>query len=276
MSEKIDLHIHTNASDGSMTPEEIFQMALQYKLKAISITDHNTIDSIEKGITLAKDGRIEFIPGIELTVNWHHQEEHLLGYFYDYRYPELVSFLRGTPARIRRRTAQKIIEKMRKMNVEVSMKEYDEVAKHLGSGSSPLLQLLIEKGYVKDTVGYIKKYACPGGPAHISNYAIADIKEAISLIHRAGGLAVLAHPGWSGEMRRTSDYLPIDDTVIGELVQYRLDGIEAFSTCHKVETRNYYSQIAIKHNLLVTAGSDFHSYKLGGKMGSVPSDYEYG
>ena len=268
MKGQIDLHVHTTASDGGYSPEEVFKKAKDVGLSAIAITDHDSVGSIERAILIGKKMEIEFIPGIELTTYWsekNDREFHILGYYFDYKNKELLSVLEKCQKE-RENRAKKIVKKLNKLGFTILFKEVDELAK--GSIGMPhIADVVIKNSENKNkffeifekipNVGeFIEKYMTIGKPAYTKKYAIEPF-EAIDLIHKANGIAILAHPGW--------DILIGEEFVIKQFAEWGADGIEAI---HGKETEGeskkcieYFSEMAKKYNLIITGGSDFHSDK---------------
>lgn len=276
MSKLIDLHVHTTASDGDYSPEEIVKKAKDIGLSAIAIADHDSVAGIEKAIRAGNDLSvqagmdIEIIPAMELTTYWSKKDNkkfHILGYYFDYKNEELLSILEKCQ-RSREERAKKIVEKLNELGFVITYEKVDELAK--GSIGMPHIAEVVIKNLeneekflnifkkIPDVGEFIKGYLVIGKPAYTKKYAIEPF-EAIDLIHKVGGVAVLAHPGWD---------IPFgDETIIKQFADWGIDGIEAI---HGKETKEesekyikYFSEMAKKYNLIITGGSDFHSDKDG-------------
>jgi len=277
MKKLIDLHVHTTASDGDYSPEEIVKMAKDSGLSAIAISDHDSVSGIEKAIKSGKENQIEIVPAVELTTYWsekNRKEFHILGYYFDYKNEELLSILNKCQKN-REERAKKIIEKLNKLGFVIVYEDVDKLAK--GSIGMPHVAEVVVKNPINqkkifDDFGeiltidkFIKIYMTIGKPAYTEKRAIEPF-EAIDLIHKIGGVAVLAHPCWDVQIG--------DEFTIKQFVDWKVDGLEVIQGKETKEESltyiEYFSSIAKKYNLLITGGSDFHSdkdNKPGGERG---------
>lgn len=268
MGKLIDLHVHTTASDGDYSPEEIVKKSKDVGLSAIAITDHDSVESIDGAIKIGKKINVEVIPGVELTTYWSKRDDkefHILGYYFDYKNEELLSVLKECQ-KSRENRAKKIIEKLNQLGFIISFEDVDKLAK--GSIGMPHIaetviknsknEQVLFKNFAKipDIGEFIQKYMIVEKPAYIKKYAMEPF-EAINLIHKINGIAVLAHPGW--------DINIVDENTIKQFSDLDIDGIE---TIHGKKTKEeslicieYFSEMAKKYNLIITGGSDFHSDK---------------
>jgi 3',5'-nucleoside bisphosphate phosphatase len=250
----IDLHSHTRYSDGSASPAELVELASSAGARAIAITDHDTIGGLAEGRSAAARLGLEFINGIEISAEYQPGTMHILGYFIDDGSEELALALEQL-RRARDDRNPQIARLLRGIGIDIS---YEEVAATAGNnvvGRPHFARLMFEKGYVVSIKEAFDKYLAKGGAAYVEKRRLSP-RESIALIHTGGGVAVLAHPYQLG--------LPWGqlETEIKGLVELGLDGIEAVYSRHSPQDRIAYSELAARHGLLITGGSDFHgSYK---------------
>jgi 3',5'-nucleoside bisphosphate phosphatase len=244
---KVDLHIHTTASDGKFTPVEIVQKARQAGLSYIAICDHDSIEGVVSAREAAlKNPGITVISGTEINTDIPAGELHILGYEYDLNNPELKQTLeRLRNSRVER--AQKIINKLRKMGIKIDFVRVQELAGEGSIGRPHIAQAMLEKGYINSFREAFMKYINRGGPAYVERDKITPA-EAIQLIVRAGGLPVLAHP-------MTFDNF---EAAIAELKPAGLVGMEVYYNNYSTEQIQNLLQIAEKSGLIPTGGSDYH------------------
>lgn len=259
----VDLHVHTTASDGSVTPEEIVKQASSLGLEAVAITDHDTIEGIEPALNAARPTGLEVIPGVELSTVYQDKRVHILGYLVDLHEPDFLAqlaFLRSTRlARI-----SKMVQKLREMGFAVTMERVLAISSGGSVGRPHVAQALMESGVVETMADAFEKYIGRGCPAYVPRFKYAPA-TAVHLIRGAGGVPVLAHPGLSD----CSDLLP-------DLVAEGLLGLEAYYPGHTWELTAYYCRQARQLGLFVTGGSDFHGpgHKDGSQLGTVTVPYK--
>ncbi len=239
-----DLHTHTNFSDGTFSPQEVIRLAKQSNLYAIAITDHDTVRGLDAAQEESLRQGIEFIPGIELTAETNSAEAHFLGYFIDWRQRWLQDKLQEI-ANVRVERMHQMVEKLKSLGIEI---EAEDVFKLAGRGSVGRLHLaraMQEKGICSVHEAF-QKYIGDKGPAYVVRFMLSP-KEAIGVIIRLRGVAVLAHP-----------YNLEQKDIISSFVDMGLRGIEVYYPEHDANTVQYYKSLAEKSGLLVTGGSDFH------------------
>jgi predicted metal-dependent phosphoesterase TrpH len=245
-----DLHIHTNLSDGTHSPEEIIELAKKAGLKTIAVTDHDTVDGLERAIIQGEKSGVEVIPGIEFTTEVPRTEIHILGYFVDYKNPQFLEML-GKIQQGRVNRIYKMVEKLKGLGVEIEAEEVFKLSGEGAPGRPHVARVLIQKGAVGNFREAFRKYLEFRGPAYVSHYRLTPI-EAIKLILDAGGIPVYAHPG-------TSSY----DAIIPELMTSGLLGLEVYYISHSILQARHYLSLAKKYGLLITGGSDYHGLKSG-------------
>jgi hypothetical protein len=252
-----DLHVHTSYSDGTLTPAQLVKEALKRRIHALAIVDHDTIGAIAEAKDCAKGEDLEIIPGIEMTAQYENQEVHVLGYFLDYQSPELLKQLELMQSnRVER--AYKIIENLGKLGVRLNPDTVFGISGRATVGRMHIARALVKDGLVGSTSAAFREYIGDKSPAYVLGFRLS-VAEAISLIHNAGGVAVLAHP-----------YILHNDDLITEFAGYGLDGLEIYYPEHSQSMINFYADLAKRLNLLVTGGSDFHgSAKPDVKLGMV-------
>ena len=253
--EGVDLHAHTTASDGSLTPTELVSAAAKLGLRAIAVTDHDTIGGLSEARDAATGihGGIEFISGIELAVEDDNGRFHLLGYLFDQDDSELADTL----VALRRRRAarnEKILVKVQELQLDLS---WDDVMAEVPEGGEVIgrphiAAAMVRRGIVADRQEAFDKYLAQGAPLYFPKGGLTP-KDAIALLHRAGGIAVMAHPGLS----KWSEPEKLEAYII-ELKAQGLDGVEVYYSQHTPEQIEAYAAIAKRLGLIATGGSDFH------------------
>lgn len=244
---RADLHLHTTCSDGMLTPETVVQIANKLKLRAIAITDHDTIDGIAPALREAKKySDLEVIPGIEINTHYEGQEIHILGYYIDYKEDYLKQTLTEFQEyRILR--AKKIIYKLNnQLKIDVCFDEVLKKAKGPSVGRPHIAAALAEKGYAENIQDAFEKYLDLGKPAYVPRKKITPY-DAIDIIKKSKGIPVLAHPG-----------LLEKQDIIQSLIDYGIIGIEVIHRDHSQWQNKFYYDFALKNNLLMTGGSDSH------------------
>ncbi|MBN1348596.1 PHP domain-containing protein [candidate division KSB1 bacterium] len=253
MKNRIDLHIHSDHSDGCFSPEKILATAKSRKLRAISITDHDNITGVRQAIQLAPAYGIEVIAGIELSVMHKGKDLHFLGYFIDTDHPDIlsyVSFLREE----RLKRAKKIIEKLVRLGVRICLEEVMRKAGAASIGRVHIADILVEKGYAGHVYQAFDRYIGDYAPAAVPKAKIAP-EDAMRMISNSGGLSFIAHPG--------VDIVPAD---LSEMAKSGLNGIETIHPRHSSAQQKYYSILASGLVLLESGGSDCHGDRIGNAM----------
>ncbi len=247
MSSHTDLHIHTSESDGKYTPREIVIKAAQAGVKVMAICDHDTVNGIVPAQEAVKNfpGLI-LVPGVEISTDVPSGEVHILGYFIDYKGGELTSFLAGMQnARIER--AHKMVDKLRKLGVRIDWPRVQEIAGAGTVGRPHVAQAMLERGYISSIKDAFVRYIGRGGPAYVEWEKLTP-DMAVALVVRSHGLPVLAHPLTATDPA----------ALVAELVPAGLAGIEAYYNDNSAEQIDWALNLARRHNLIVTGGSDYH------------------
>jgi predicted metal-dependent phosphoesterase TrpH len=251
----IDLHTHTTHSDGSSTPEELIAMASAGRARAVAITDHDTVSAIAEARRVAERIGIEFVAGIEISAEYSPGTMHILGYCIDEQSLALGVKL-DELRRAREARNPQIASRLQSLGFDIGYREVSELAGNQVVGRPHFARLMIQKGYVSSVQEAFDRYLKKGAPAYVEKARLSPA-ESIALIHDAGGVAVLAHP----YQLKLSSHEQLD-LLAGELAAQGLDGIEAVYSRHSPAQRATYIEVAGRHRLLVTGGSDYHgSYK---------------
>jgi len=262
--EKADLHIHTKCSDGIFTPEEIVGKAALSGLKAISITDHDSVLGIEKAKPLALQKGVELIPGVEMSSTYKGYDIHILGYFLDYQHSALKQYLDHC-RHLRTERAERMVSKLAKMGVKIGIEQIIVKAQNGSVGRPHIAAVLQDGGYVKSFSEAFSRYLGSHSPAYVKSIEThpADV---IRLINEASGLSFLAHPSQN-----------VPDETLKQLITFGLDGIEIIHPSHDNYKQNYYREIANEYFLLFSGGSDYHGMRERDEdtFGKVTIPYEW-
>jgi 3',5'-nucleoside bisphosphate phosphatase len=247
---RIDLHTHTNFSDGSFSPAALVELAHKKGLNILAITDHDTTDGLAEAMEAAQALPLELIPGIELSTEFQGRETHMLGYFIDPADPQFQARLERLRA-TRLDRIQHILERLHSLNVEISLAEVEQVAGSGTIGRPHIAQVLIEKGYVKGMKEAFERFLGVRGAAYVRR-VVPEAAEIITWISDAGGVPILAHPYWEG--------LNANETVVScrTMVDQGLRGLEVFYGTFSARQISSNLHLARHFGLLVTGGSDFH------------------
>ncbi len=247
MHVRFDLHVHTTASDGTLTPGDLVRMAVAKQLAAIAITDHDSVEGIADALSVARQARpsTTVIPGVELSAVHDGRDVHLLGYFVDHTDEELVrhlSDLRG--ARLAR--ARAIVEALSDAGYAISLDDVLTLSDGGAVGRSHVARALVLHGHADDVADAFRRLLGRGRPFYVPK-DVRTPSEVLAVILEAGGVAVLAHPGVTA----------VDDLIPG-LVREGLAGLEAYHPEHDDTQRDRYLELAASLGLIVTGGTDYH------------------
>lgn len=247
MTATIDLHLHTRASDGRLTPTELIQLVVKQGLKTVSITDHDSTEGLAEAYEAAKEfPHLRIIPGIEMSADLPGNEVHVLGYFLDYHDVEfqatLTEFRRGRVDR-----ARIMVEKLDTLGMHV---EWEQVQRFAGDGSvgRPHIALaLVEAGYFEEPKEAFEEYLGNDGLAYYDRPKLNPI-ESVEMIKRVGGVPVLAHPTFMNDM----------ESGIIELMKVGLVGMEVYYAQYDDDTVRHLARLAKEYDLIPCGGSDYH------------------
>ncbi len=252
---RIDLHTHSNASDGEHSPEEVVALARQRRLRVLALTDHDTTAGIERALNAVRAvGDIEFIPGVELSCDVPGTEVHVLGYFIEWQMPELQAMLeKFREGRFGR--AQQMVAKLNELGVPISFERVKEIAGDASIGRPHVAQVMVEAGHVEHMSEAFEKYIGRNGPAYFERYRLTP-PDAIRLVLQGRGVPVLAHPD------RVLDYVP-------SLVEAGLAGLECWYAQYDKPLQRQLNDVAKHYGLIATGGSDFHGLHRMGHMSAL-------
>lgn len=255
----VDLHLHTTASDGQLTPSQLVRRAADVGLSHIAITDHDTVDGMEEALEAAPP-HLVVIPGVEINTDIPAGEVHILGYFIRYRDGELRNIL-ATLQRSRLKRAQNMVAKLREMGMDIQWQRVLELTKGGSAGRPHIAQAMLEKGYISSLPEAFSKYIGRQGPAYVERNKLTP-EEAVRLVLKVSGIPVLAHP---------ADIQGLEDKIAG-LKKAGLMGLEAYYYSYSPQIVEELLALAHRHHLVVTGGSDYHGLdsSIGGEVGSVP------
>jgi predicted metal-dependent phosphoesterase TrpH len=263
----IDLHLHTTASDGRSSPEQLVRRAAAAGITTLAVTDHDTTAGVAAARVAAGALGVEVVMGIEVTAVLDGRDVHILGYFFDDTYPELVTFL-AAQREDRRRRVDAIVERLSALGAPVNHRAIARHAAdtHKAIGRPAIARALVAAGHARDVADAFDRYLADGRPAFISREG-APPADVVALIRRAGGVASFAHPGKLGL-----------DVVLPGLAASGLTGLEVFHPDHDAEAIQKYAVIAEALNLTPTGGSDYHGPESGraeclGVVGLDPAAY---
>jgi len=253
---RIDLHIHSTASDGTLSPLEIVKLAEKLKLGAISITDHDTVAGSRQALENGIPDSISFISGIEISASSpsffpYPGSFHILGYGINIDDSALNQTLAALQ-KARKERNPEIIELLNNMGFDISLYEVFEFAKDSQIGRPHIAGLMKQKGYVKSINEAFDKYLGTGKPAYVDKFRIS-CEQAVQVIKNAGGIPVIAHPG---VLKPASD--ASFENAVEKLKSVGIQGIEVYYSSHSEEQTKFYSKTAERFGLLKTGGTDFH------------------
>ena len=258
-----DLHLHTTFSDGTYSPEELTAEARRFGLVALALTDHDTVEGCARMKAACEGAAIEFIPATELTCEVNGIELHMLGYFLDVGNPSLLNEMKRFQE-CRQERIREIVARLQKLKVPLEEEDVFGLANCKSPGRPHVARALIQRKVCANLDEAFERFLKKNRPGWVPKEKISA-SEALELIHEAGGLAVVAHPG----LARTEEVLP-------DLIEAGIDGIECFHTRHSPSASEYYVGLAEQHNLAVTGGSDCHGMNKGKPLiGSIKLPYEY-
>jgi 3',5'-nucleoside bisphosphate phosphatase len=258
-----DLHLHTQFSDGTFTPEELVERASNLGFSAIALTDHDTVEGCTRAAAACAAANIEFISGTELTAEHADTEVHILAYFVDTQNQVLLTRI-GEFQAVRQNRIREMVAALNKLGIPLQAESVFALANCKSPGRPHVARALVKEKLIGNLDEAFERYLKKGRPAWVPKTKMSAL-EAVELIHQAGGLAVMAHPG----LNRSDDIIPA-------LVAAGLDGIECFHTKHSTAMAERYLGIADKYHLLVTGGSDCHGFsKVKPLIGTVKLPYDH-
>jgi predicted metal-dependent phosphoesterase TrpH len=256
---RIDLHAHSTASDGMLEPQALVGEAAARGVGLLAISDHDTTDGVDSGLCAASSAGVEVWPAVELSCDVAAGEVHVLGYFVDHHlgwFQALLSRLRDG----RQRRAARMVERLAALGAPVDHRRVQALAGGGSVGRPHVARAMVEAGHVRTVSEAFDRFIGRHGPAYVERVKVTPA-QAVAVIRAAGGLAVLAHPGWSKQ-----------EGLIDDLAGAGLDGVEVYYPDHTPAEIEHLLGLARRHNLLVTGGTDFHG---GGLATGVPLGSQY-
>ena len=255
---RVDLHTHSTASDGELTPAELVRLALERGLGTLALTDHDSVAGIDAAQQAARGTPLQVIPGVELSADVEKGEVHVLGYFIDWHdagfEAMLIKFRDGRYGR-----AEKMARKLTALGAPISFERVKEIAGDASIGRPHVAQALLEAGHVATVTEAFDKYIGRMGPAYVERFRLTP-EDAVALILRAGGVPVLAHP------REVTRW-------VVPLVKAGLLGLEVHYGMYDDLTRAELARLAKQSGLIATGGSDFHGLNKMGHMSGLGENH---
>ena len=247
----VDLHVHSNASDGSLSPRDLVAEAKNRSMRAIALTDHDTTEGLDEAVAAGAALGLEVIPGIEISADHKPGSMHILGLFIDHRHNGLDEQLQILK-RARAERNPLIIAKLQKFGIAITMEEVTAVAGGGQVGRPHIARVLVDKGYVANFQEAFDRFLGNHAPAYVNKFRFSP-QKAIAMITAAGGVAALAHPF-------TLEYTSFGHlkTILQQLRDWGLTAIEVFYPEHSPEKQQSYKNLARELGLLMTGGSDYH------------------
>ncbi len=252
MGGAVDLHSHTTASDGTLTPRELVRLAARHGVRVLAVTDHDSTGGVREAMDEARGlPPLEVVPGLEINCDVPGAEIHVLGYCLDWEAEWFQQFL-GAQREERRQRVYRIAARLAELGVPIDPDDVFALVKEGSAGRPHVAQAMVDRGYVKSVREAFDRYLSLNGPANVPRKRLTPA-EAVRIIRRARGVPVLAHPGLANR-----------DELIPELVEAGLSGIEAFYPEHSAGQITAYRELCAKLGLVATGGSDFHGPRVGG------------
>ncbi len=259
--DKIDLHVHTTASDGTMSPKEVVSLATMLGLKAIALTDHDTMAGLQEAGEAAELMGISVVPGIEISSEYQGKEVHVLGYFLDPEAQKLKDYIQWV-GQSRKTRNEKILEKLQKKGYDITLEQLEEKFPGATLGRPHIAQRLVELGAVSSVKEAFRRYLDTGRSCYVPRQYI-PFADGVKLIRDCGGVAVLAHPLQYGYGKAELEAL------VKTAAEAKVTGMEILYTGYTQGDIQKLYDLAEKYTLLPTGGSDFHGdNKPGVQLGS--------
>jgi len=274
---RIDLHIHSTASDGTLWPSEILALAQDLNIAAISITDHDTLEGSKNALSCGIPRPVKFLTGVEISADPPGSFSlsgslHILGYGIDVDHPDLnqkLFMLKDS----RENRNPRILQLLSGRGIDIGFDELKNLADKSALGRPHIARLMVQKGYVPSIDAAFDQYLGYGKPAYVDRFRFG-CEDTIRIILDAGGIPVLAHPMLLGVQDND-----IFEDLIALLAEMGMRGIEVYYPGHTKDLMDYYTRLARRHDLLITGGTDFHGdlnpeIKMGSGTGDLYIPYE--
>jgi predicted metal-dependent phosphoesterase TrpH len=247
---RVDLHTHTTASDGTLAPGALVRKAAEHRVRVLAVTDHDSTGGLREAGEEAARHDITIVPGLEINCDVDGGEVHVLGYFIEHEAPWFQAFLleqrRERAARVHR-----LADRLAELGMPIDPAEVFAIVKEGSPGRPHVAQVMVRHGYVKSVREAFDRFLRSGGPASVPRRRLTPV-EAVTVIRRAGGVPVVAHPGLAGR-----------DDMIPALVEAGLMGIETYYHEHTPSQVRTYLALCDRLGLVATGGSDYHGRESG-------------
>lgn len=240
-----DLHMHSIHSDGQLPVQAIIDFAANAGLRAISITDHDTVEGVEEAMQLGHENGLEVIAGIELSATIENRDIHILGYFFNHKDKNFLNRIAHFKNE-RYNRAEKMVRKLNNAGVKLQMDSVMEFAGQAAVGRPHIADAMVKHGFAESIEVAFRDYIGYGGIAYEDKFNITP-EEAICIIADAGGLSFLAHPS-----------LHLKQKYLYQVIHSGISGIETIHPNHSENSSSYYKRIVLQHGLLESGGSDCH------------------
>jgi predicted metal-dependent phosphoesterase TrpH len=250
---KVDLHTHSTASDGLLTPTQLLNHASQLGLYAISLTDHDTINGMAEALKAGQETGVKVIPGVEISADFSPGTMHIVGLGLDPANRALrakLEFLQQA----RRDRNPKIIRQLNAAGVEITFEEVQAEAKGGQIGRPHFAAVILRKGLAKNWDDVFDTWLGKGKPGYVDKERFSS-KDAVDVIHASGGKAIIAHPV---QLQLPDKEL---EACMDRLVREGIDGIEVYHSDHGRKEEEFYLSLAKRHGLKISGGSDYHGFK---------------
>ena len=259
----VDLHSHTTASDGTLSPRDLVRLAARQGVRVLAITDHDSTAGLPEAIDEAARHGVEIVPGLEINCDVPGAELHVLGYCVDWQADWFEAFL-GEQRAERAARVHRIVDRLTELGMPLTADEVFAICKEGSPGRPHVAQAMVNRGYVKSVREAFERFLHAGGPANVPRRRLTPV-EAVRVIRRARGAPVLAHPGLADR-----------DAMIPELIDAGLAGIETYYPEHSAAQVEAYRALCRRHDLIATGGSDYHGPHTGraGTLGRPPVPLE--
>ncbi len=251
---KIDLHTHTNCSDGTLSPRDLVDLAKASGVSVLAVTDHDTINGCAPAVLQGEKIGVKVISGVELSIAYPLPKTghlHLLGLFIDPQNETLNTALTKLSL-AREQRGEEILQKLAKINMPINSEELKAIVNGGSTGRPHIVSLLLKKGYIRSAFQGYTQLLGKGGAAYVSKEKL-NLETALSLIHRAGGIAILAHP----ISLMFANYPRLGEEIL-KFKEMGLDGVEVFYSSHDHYFTKWLYDFCLKQNLQMSGGSDFH------------------
>lgn len=251
MTAGVDLHSHTTASDGTLSPRELVRAAVKRGVRVLAITDHDSTEGLRDAFDeAARHPPLTIVPGLEINCDVPGAEVHVLGYYVDYEAAWFQDFLREQRAE-RAARVHRIAERLAELGMPIDPAEVFAIVKEGSPGRPHVAQVMVQRGYVKSVREAFDKWLHANGPANVPRKRLTPM-DAIAVIRRAGGVPVFAHPGLASR-----------DELVPDMVAAGVMGIETYYAEHSAAQIAHYKDLCRQHGLIATGGSDYHGERSG-------------